>query len=101
MVSNIVLVGYVLMESKANYSGSINGIMECILVTSLKGALMFQVCSFLFQSFHACVSSVNCLCCGGAGFLPTAVVCNYLMYLYALLVCGLSGCCMFYKDVLF
>jgi hypothetical protein len=38
MVSNIVLVGHVLMVSKANYTGSINGIMECILVTSLKGA---------------------------------------------------------------
>jgi hypothetical protein len=37
----------------------------------------------------------------GGGFLPTAVVCNYLVYLYFLVVYGLSGCLMFKKDASF
>jgi hypothetical protein len=101
MVCNIVLVGFVLMVSKANYTGSINGIMECILVTTLKGATPVPSLFFLSRSLHACVSSVDCLCCGGGGFLPTAVVCNYLVYLYFLLIYGLSGCLMFKKDASF
>jgi hypothetical protein len=48
------------MVLKENYSGSINGIMKCILVTSL------EVCYFLSLYFHAYISRVNCLGCGGA-----------------------------------
>jgi hypothetical protein len=73
------------MVLKENYSGSINGIMKCILVTSL------EVCYFLSLYFHAYISRVNCLGCGGA-FIPVVVVCRYLVYLYLLLVYWLSVC---------
>jgi hypothetical protein len=60
-ISNIVLVGYVIMVSKINYTGSVNRIRKCILVINKNGATC--VPSFFF-----------CVLCYGGVFVPATVL---------------------------
>jgi hypothetical protein len=78
------------MVSKANYTGFINGITKCILVTILIGASHVPSLLFSVLSFHAYVRRVNCFCCGGA-FVPAALVCTYLCTFIFYWCVGLVG----------
>jgi hypothetical protein len=79
------------MVSKANYTGFINGIMKCILVTILIGAS--HVPSLLFSvSVFPCLCQMRqllllwwCLC-------TRSISLHLPVYFYLLLVCWLSGC---------